>query len=368
MSEQHLNEPAVSSSPDFQTRGYEDMELSTQILIREALRRKVAVQVLDRQANFIRLMKGGRVEYVKQATRTSRDSYISALIMENKQVTKTVLSQAGIAVPPGYHLFSLREFETVLDDILANEWVVKPNTTNFGKGITILDQRASTPDYLHAVQHALEYDDSFIVERFIPGPEYRFLVIGRRVLGVLNREAANVIGDGTKTIRDLIHLKNENPYRGSGYTRPLEKIKTGTAETQYLLSQGLTMDSVPLAGEKVFLRKNSNISTGGDSIDTTEFMEDSYKQFAVKAAETVGSQICGVDMIISDPASVASRDNYAVIELNFNPALHIHNFPHQGKNRRVEKAILDLLGFTDSAETERIHSELQAVFHIDNPI
>ena len=81
--------------------GYENLELSTQLVIHEALRRGHDVEVLDAGSNFIRVRGLGRVEYIRQATRTSADTYVSTLIMENKKVTKAVLREAGIRVPSG---------------------------------------------------------------------------------------------------------------------------------------------------------------------------------------------------------------------------------------------------------------------------
>src|SRR5690606_32529210 len=100
---------------------------------------------------------------------------------------------------------------------------------------------------------------------------------------------------------------------------------------------------VPAAGEVVYLRENSNISTGGDSIDYTDEMPSSYKEIAVRAVKAVGAVFCGVDMIIEDIAKDADERNYCIIELNFNPAIHMHCYPYKGKNRRAEERILDLL-------------------------
>ena len=134
--------------------------------------------------------------------------------------------------------------------------------------------------------------------------------------------------------------------RGTGYRRPLEKLKLGDVEQHHLAVQGLMTTSIPEKGETVFLRENSNISTGGDSVDYTDEISQNYKDMAVKSAEVVGAVICGVDMIINETDGFPEPENYSIIELNFNPALHIHDFPYIGKNRGVEKKVLDLLGFS----------------------
>jgi len=93
------------------------------------------------------------------------------------------------------------------------------------------------------------------------------------------------------------------------------------------------------------LRKNSNVSTGGDAIDMTDDVHASYLEIAARAAKAIGANICGVDMLISSPKKRASKMSYALIELNENPVLFFHAFPNQGKRRNVAKPILKLLGF-----------------------
>ena len=329
----------------FQTEGLEDLELSTQLLIREARQRGVEVEILDRVDNFIRLERDRQVEFVKQATRTSKDSYISALIMENKQVTKKLLEAAGIRVPNGKVYHTPESAISDYAELKTASRVVKPNRTNFGIGISILPVDFSLSEFESAMRLAFSHDEIILVEEFVSGDEYRILVIGNEVVGILKRVPANVVGDGHLTIEQLVRLKNEDPMRGTGYRRPLEKLKLGDEEQHYLAIQGLMTTSIPDNSETVYLRENSNISTGGDSVDYTDEISQHYKDIAVKSAEVVGAVICGVDMVIGDRNSPPKPSNYAIIELNFNPALHIHDFPYSGKNRQVEKKVLDLLGF-----------------------
>jgi len=139
--------------------------------------------------------------------------------------------------------------------------------------------------------------------------------------------------------------KNKDPLRGKGYHTPLEKIQLGEAEMIFLRTQNKDFDYVPKQNETVYLRENSNISTGGDSIDFTDDIPDSYKKIAVRAAQALNVQITGLDMIIPDYTQEATEENYAIIELNFNPAIHIHCHPFKGKNRRLNEKLLDILGF-----------------------
>lgn len=332
------------SSFIFQTPGYEDLEVSTQIVIKEALARGLTVEILDRQENFIRLRCGDHVEYVKQATKTSKDSYVTFLIMENKHVTKLILEEHSIRVPKGNLYDSFNEATQYYHDFSAITCVVKPLTTNFGLGVSFVLPN-SPNDFTKALKTAFSHDKSIIVEEYIAGKEYRLLVIGGKTVAVTHRVPANVVGDGTHTVAELIEIKNHDPLRTFGIPTPLNVITMGEVEEAELVLQDLTFQSILPKGQQIFLRKNSNISTGGDPIDFTDQISQAYKKIAEKAAAAVKAEFCGVDMIINDIQSKPSEDNYAIIELNFNPTLGFHNFPAEGKNRQVEKAVIDLLGF-----------------------
>ena len=105
----------------------------------------------------------------------------------------------------------------------------------------------------------------------------------------------------------------------------------------------MTLDSVPKENSKVYLRENSNISTGGDSIDLTDEIHSSYFKTVVNAVNAIGANISGVDIIIEDIYAEASEENHTIIELNFNPAIHIHSYPYIGKNRNIGDRIIEAL-------------------------
>ncbi|OQY41659.1 MAG: bifunctional glutamate--cysteine ligase/glutathione synthetase [Fusobacteriia bacterium 4572_74] len=334
-----------SQIDNFSLKGYKDLELSTQILLKDAIKRGIKFEILDRKENFISLTKNGKTEYIVQATKTSLDSYSTVLIMENKLVTKKILEKNKIKVPKGgYYTNS----EDAVDDFYKYQGfktVVKPNSTNFGLGITILPQKFTLKDYQNALNFAFGEDDSILIEEFIEGKEYRIFVLKDKVVGILHRVPANVLGDGKHTIRTLVEEKNKDVLRGTGYKKPLQKIVLGEAEETFLASQNLYFDYIPKKDETIYLRENSNISTGGDSIDFTDDILDEYKQIAVDSAKAADATICGVDMMIKDIKELPNDSNHGIIEINFNPAIHIHCYPYKGKNRKLGEKILDSLGF-----------------------
>jgi glutamate--cysteine ligase len=344
----HLNKAMKylenSQSQRYNFIGYEDMELSTQILILDSIKRGVTTQILDRTENFIRLSYEDKKEYVKQATKTSKDTYSTVLIMENKLLTKKILEESGIRVPRGDVYTNIEDAREDYYKYKDKNIVIKPNSTNFGVGITIFKSTFTQQDYIKALDLAFDKDNTVLVEEFIEGKEYRVFVIDNEVVGVLRRVPANVIGDGISSIRELVTHKNTDPLRGKGYRKPLEKIRLGIPEKMFLAQQNLEFDSIIEKDQIVYLRENSNISTGGDSIDYTDDISDSLKEIAIDAAKAVDASIVGVDLITNNIKGDA-YNNYGIIELNFNPAIHIHCYPYVGNNRKLGEKILDLLGF-----------------------
>nr|WP_294573819.1 bifunctional glutamate--cysteine ligase GshA/glutathione synthetase GshB [uncultured Romboutsia sp.] len=329
----------------FKLEGYEDLELSTQILMKESIKRGIKTELIDRSDNFISLTKDNKIEYIKQATKTSKDNYATVLAMENKVVTKKILQINNIKVPNGSEFDNIDDAISEIDNFINKPIVIKPKSTNFGTGISIFPQGANKEDITSAFEIAFKYDNTVLVEEFISGKEYRFLVIGDKVVGILHRVPANVVGDGEKSIRQLVEIKNQSPLRGKGYKTPLEKINLDENAALFLKHRGLDFDYIPKKDETVYLRENSNISTGGDSIDYTDDIHQEFKDIAVKSSKAIGAKICGVDMMIDD---YTNRDSqYAIIELNFNPAIHIHSYPYIGVEREIAKEILKLLEFID---------------------
>lgn len=326
-------------------QGFEDLEISTQIIIRDALARGIKIDMVDRKENFLRLIQGNHAEFVKEASKTRLDSLMTYLVMENKIASKLVLEENGIRVPVGrnYSAFddAVKDFKFFLD----KKKVIKPVTTNFGLGIGISEPGDSLEKFESFLKVAFGLSNSIIIEEFIEGPEYRFLVLGDEVVAVCNRVPANVVGDGKSSIRELIQKKNEDPRRGEGHKTALEKIQMSEVEFQILKDQGLNFESIPESGKQIFLRKNSNISTGGDSLDVTDKVHPEFKSIAVSCAKAAGAVICGIDIISSEIESKPNPKTYGVLEINFNPVLYIHEFPYSGKPRFVGDKILDLLGF-----------------------
>ena len=325
---------------------FDNMELSTQALLFDLIQKGIKTEILDENDQFLCLQHGEHIEYVKNGNMTSHDSYISPLIMENKVVTKKVLAKAGFNVPQSVEFTSLEQAVASYPLFEGRAVVIKPKSTNYGLGISIFQHGVhNRDDFTKAVEIAFCEDKEIMVEDYLVGTEYRFFVLGEETLAVLLRVPANVVGDGVHTVAQLVATKNAHPLRGDGSRTPLKKIALGDIEQLQLKEQGLTVDSIPAKDQLVQLRANSNISTGGDSIDMTDEMHDSYKRLAVGITKAMGAAVCGVDLIIPNlkkPAE-ASLSSWGVIEANFNPMMMMHIFPYAGKSHRLTQNVIKML-------------------------
>jgi glutamate--cysteine ligase len=317
--------------------GYEHFEATTQIIIAEILRRKLPFEIIDADNNLISVTYRNKEYIIHEGTISDANSLIAYWISNDKWMTRQFLQRNGISHAKGILLE--RGFLSAQLDAVQLPAVVKPVDTDHG--IAVSTNLQSRDEVMKAVENAFQYSGKVIVEEYFPGREYRFLVIDDKVRAIAYREPANVTGDGRQTIQQLIHQKNVG--RGTDYRHPLLKIVADEEVQRHLIANSLNLNSVLKQGEKVYLRKNSNLSTGGDSIDITDEMPSFYKDVAVKAAQSAGLKIAGIDIIIQDIDTAPAPGNYIVVELNAPAMLSMHDFPYIGKNRHVEKYVLDVI-------------------------
>ncbi|UUX33718.1 bifunctional glutamate--cysteine ligase GshA/glutathione synthetase GshB [Fundicoccus culcitae] len=327
----------------YSLHGFESFELSTQDVIKEAIRHGIEVTVIDAKENLIKLDYDGHVEFVKNGNMTRHDSLISYFLMENKIATKVILDEAAVRVPAGLSFNTFEEGRTYYSQLTLDAFVIKPKNTNYGLGITIFEEKPTLDRYVKALEFAFAEDDTVLLEAFAKGTELRFYVQEGEVKAIVERQPAQVIGDGQSTVSQLIDQTNADPLRGKKHLAPLTFIEKGEAEMALLDAAGLSLESIPDSGQLVYLRRNSNISTGGLSIDRTDEVNASYKFIAVTAANALGANFCGVDIIMEDYSVAASNTNYHVIEANFNPMITLHRYPGVGKQRPVGRWVLEQL-------------------------
>jgi cyanophycin synthetase len=275
-----------------------------------------------------------------QAAEVDSTSAIAESIAQDKELTKQLLAAVGVPVPVGR---VVRSVEQAIDALRAigGAVVVKPRDGNQGKGVTVnLTEPAQVEKAYHA---ALEHGSSVLVERFIPGHDHRILVVGDRVVAAARRDPPHVIGDGERSIRELVDEVNRDPRRGEGHASSLTRIRFDEIALARMREQGFDADSVPAKGVRVVLRNNANLSTGGSATDVTDDVHPEIVARAVEAARVIGLHIAGIDLVCDNVLQPLEEQGGAVVEVNAAPGLRMHISPSYGKGRDVGDAIIRLL-------------------------
>ena len=272
-----------------------------------------------------------------QAAEMDITSAISEAIAQDKQLTKKLLAAAGVPVPGGRPVTDAEDAWEAACEI-GLPVVVKPNDGNQGKGVTV--NITDKEQLLKAYAAACEFRDDILVERYMPGNDFRLLVVGDKLVAAARRDPPKVVGDGVHTITQLVEQVNQDPRRGSGHSTSLTKIRFDDIARSCLASQGFEADSIPVKGQRVNLRNNANLSTGGSATDVTDDVHPDVAARAVAAARMVGLDICGVDVVCDTILRPLEEQGGGMVEVNAAPGLRMHLAPSFGKGRAVGEAII----------------------------
>jgi cyanophycin synthetase len=330
----------------------ERLGVSTAALAAAARRRGIPVRRIG-DRSMLRLGYGRHRRLVCAAL-TEQTSVIGVDIASDKTLAKQLLADAGIPVPEGIVARSAQEAAEAVT-ALGGPVVIKPRDGSQGANVSV--GVASAEDAAAAYDRAASGHAGVIVERFVPGSDYRVLVVDGRVVAAAQVRPAAVTGDGRSEIAELVERANRDPRRGEGHSRPLTKIQLDDRAVAHLAEHGLGPRSVPATGQVVTLRRNANLSTGGTSRDVTDLIHDDVAALCCRVAAVVGLDVCGVDLRLADIAApVASvnpegrppqtppvNDQAAVLEVNASPGLRMHLSPAEGRPRDVAGAIIDSL-------------------------
>ncbi|MGD9549440.1 MAG: cyanophycin synthetase [Burkholderiaceae bacterium] len=318
---------------------YEDERLgpSTGAIVEAAAARGIPWRRLTR-GSLVQFGWGSRQRRI-QAAEIDATSAVAESIGQDKDLTKRLLHAAGVPVPRGRPVESVDEAWQVALEV-GLPVVVKPQDGNQGKGVTVnINDRAGLEE---AYRSAAEYG-TVMVERYLPGHDFRLLVVGDQLVAAARRDPPQVLGDGQHTVRALVEQVNQDPRRGEGHATALTKIRLDDIALAQLAAQNLTPDSVPAKGQRVILRNNANLSTGGSATDVTDDVHPEVAARAVAAAQMVGLHICGVDMVAQTVLRPLEEQSGGIVEVNAAPGLRMHLAPSYGKPRNVGQAIVERL-------------------------
>ena len=320
---------------------------STQAIIDEAVSRDIPWIRLDRHS-LVQLGQGKYQQRIR-ATMTSRTSAIAVDIASDKALTNQLLAAAGLPVPRS---------ETVDDggrrrrggaESIGYPVVVKPLDGNHGRGVC-LDLR-SEEDVRKAFPIAMRESrgGDVVVETYRPRRRPPGAHRGRPDGGHRGARArGRHRGRHATPCAELVDIENSDPRRGFGHEKVLTRIKLDDAALELIAKQGYTLDSVPDAGTRVQLALTGNMSTGGTAIDRTMETHPENVEIAETAAQVVGLDIAGIDMVVPDIGVPIREQGGAIVEVNAAPGFRMHTNPTVGEPQYVAKPVIDLLFPTGS--------------------
>jgi cyanophycin synthetase len=321
-----------------QIRREDDFGPSTKAIVNEAIRRSIPYKRPDDSSTVI---FGYGVNQKKiRATMTGNTSSLGVEAACDKEETKRLLSRAYIPVPEGDVISDPVDLEHVIDSI-GFPVVIKPINGNHGRGITT--NIRSIEEARAAFDLASEISNEVIVERYLEGFDYRFLVVNYKVVAVAKRTPAMIIGDGHSTVKQLIDEVNSDPRRGEGHENLLTSIKIDNITLSLLEKSGLDLSSIPEPGKIVILKDTANISTGGTSEDVTDNVHRQNIQMAERIAKLMNLDICGIDIMTWDVSVPITRGNGGVLEVNACPGFRMHTHPAIGLGRNVGESVMNML-------------------------
>lgn len=258
----------------------------------------------------------------------------SCTIAKRKYLAHMILEKKGLPQP------KQAKIETI-DEAIAffqkqKNIVLKPTQAIGGHGVSILPK--TKEEVKIAFQNAYAHSKSKIkmrvlAEEFIPGKHYRFLVLDKKVIGVVERMPAKITGDGKHTITELI--KKQNKLRQKRHFKPipiddqfLTKLKT----------LNLKPENIPAKEQTVEVRFHANLTAGGTARECMAEVAQYYKDIAVKATQTIGLKLSGVDIITPD---ITKKTKCAINEVNYNPGIRVHYAPDEGEPVKVAIPIME---------------------------
>lgn len=319
ISRQHVS--AFVQAQKQRARGFLPLGTNAGNLIAAAAERHLPFRIF----NLRYLIFGyGRNARIFNSSITDQERAIGVALAKSKVDTNRLLRMAGVPVPLQMRVRTVDEAVQAAKRV-GYPLVLKPENQEQGRGVfaNILDEA----ELRDCFETAKVYK-ALIIEAFIQGFGYRVQVHHGQVLDAWRMDPPSIAGDGVSTIHALIQRENEKPERHS-IQSSLNPIPLDQITRVNLQKRGLTLESVLDRGVRVTLAATSNESRGGSPHRFISRLHPDNAKLCVQAAQTLGLQIAGVDLISTDAAVSWRHNNTVVCEVNSQPQLgELAGYPH----------------------------------------
>jgi GNAT-family acetyltransferase (TIGR03103 family) len=295
-----------------QATAHADFDPSSRLIIEEAERRGIAVELLAPRAEYFRLRHGGRAIVCRESL-SELTSAVALCRCDDKRTTSRLLREAGLRVPEQVEAHDKTTNETFLREL--GSVVVKPARGEQGRGISV---GISTPEALHAaVERAAEVSTPVLLEELVRGHDLRIVVIDHQLVAAALRCPPRVHGDGQHTIEALIAAQSK---RRQAETHGESKIPLDDETRRCVHEAGYALGAVLPRGQTLQVRGAANLHQGGTIHDVTLELHPTLAEVACRAARALDIPVVGVDLIVG---SVHAPD-YWILEANERPGLAHH--------------------------------------------
>lgn len=282
------------------------------IIVDEARQRGIEIEIFDAENGLFTLTQGGRRVRCRESL-SDLTSAVSMTLCQDKQLTHRVLARAGLNLPAQQLAGSAEENAAFLEQ--HGSLVVKPVDGEQGHGVSV-DLR--TPEAVEeAIQRARQFDQRVLLESYHPGSDLRIVVIGYEVVAAAIRQPAEVIGDGSHSINELIAAQSR---RRQAATDGESSIPVDEETLRCLKDAGYELDSILPEGQRLTVRRTANLHTGGTLEDVTERLHPELKEAAVRAARALDIPVVGLDLLVM----AADQPDHVFIEANERVGLANH--------------------------------------------
>jgi len=284
----------------------------------------------------------GKYQQRIQATITSETKHIGVEISCDKEDTHNLLNDLGLPVPAQIMVYSesqaLRAARRIRYPV-----VLKPLNANHGRGVSInlQDEEQVKTAFEFAREHGTSR--AVLVESYVTGLDHRMLAVDGQLVACAKRVPGHVVGDGKKTVAELVDEVNEDPRRGIGHEKVLTRLEFDQQAKRLLSEADYDETTVLAKGEIFYLRKTANLSTGGTAIDVTDIVHPDNKAMAERAIRAVDLDVGGVDFLTDDISQSYKDIGGAIVEVNAAPGFRMHVAPSEGESRDVAGAVMDML-------------------------
>jgi GNAT-family acetyltransferase (TIGR03103 family) len=292
---------------------YDALNPYARLIVDEARRRGVMVEITDAEGGFFRLSYGGRSVHCRESL-SEMTSGVAMSICDDKAVTRRVVASAGLNVPEGLAFDG--DMDAVSDFLERHgSVVVKPARGEQGRGVAV--GLTNVKDIEAAIETASRNCDQVLIESCFEGEDLRLVVIDHKLVAAAVRRPPRVYGDGESTLKILIERHSKHRKRATGGESSVP-IDDETRRT--LAEQGYDLDTVLKKDEEIVVRKAANLHTGGSIHDVTGIVHPRLVEAACKASRAIRIPVVGIDLMVKSP----TEPDYVFIEANERPGLANH--------------------------------------------